>query len=146
MNDEVSTCAVDIASNTLIFSNLLKSEYGFNTDEWIEFSVNNIKMPSSSRPTGSYTIEFYQMIEGVYRLVDITTVGQEVVNIRALPGSLLDVGVDPLLDTTYTEDSMIFTFTLGHKILQNGFITIQLPPLLKFVNTPDCVSFSALID
>ena len=60
-------------------------------------------MPTSSRPTGDYEIEFYDNIDGVYRLVDIVTVSDK---FQALPGGLYSVNVEPLLATTYTKDTM----------------------------------------
>ena len=82
-------------------------------------------MPTSSRPTGEYEIEFYDNIDGIYRLVDIITVTDK---FRAIPGGLYQVDVMPLFGTTYTTDTMTFVFTLGHKILQDGFLTVKLPP------------------
>ena len=47
-------------------------------------------MPSSSRPTGTFTLEFYDLIDGVYRLVDITSVENK---FQAIPGGLENVNV-----------------------------------------------------
>ena len=76
-------------------------------------------------------------------LVDTVSV---VDKLQAIPGDLEQVSVDPLLGTTYTEDTMKFVLKLGHKLLQNGYLTIALPPELKFVNSPACLAFSDGID
>lgn len=100
-------------------------------------------MPTSSRPTGEYEIQFFDNIDGTYRLVDIVTVKDK---FRAIPGGLYQVNVSPLLGTTYTKDTMTIQFNLGHKILQNGFLTVKLPEELTFIDEPACLSFSDLID
>ena len=37
---------------------------------------------------------------------------------------------------------MTVEFLVGHKILQDGYLTIQLPPELYFVDDSSCRSFS----
>lgn len=114
VNDETSTCETDVDTNTFILSNLLNRGYSFDEFAWIEFSIDAIKMPSSSRPTGQYYIEYLDNIDGVYRLVDTVTVTNK---LSSLPGGLSEVSVEPLLATTYTEDTMSFSFILGHIML-----------------------------
>lgn len=132
-------CETDAENNTLIISDLLKERYTFEEFSYIEFSIDSIQMPSSSRPTGDYKIDFYDNIEGTYRLVDAVIVQDK---IRALPGGLSQVSVTPALGTTYTEDTMTFSFKLGHSLLKNGFLTVQIPEELKFVSSVTCQAFS----
>ena len=42
---------------------MLKDPYLFEELSYIEMSIDNIKMPSSIRPTGEYKVEFYAKIE-----------------------------------------------------------------------------------
>ena len=37
---------------------------------------------------------------------------------------------------------MTVEFLVGHKILKDGYLTIQLPPELYFVDDSSCLSFS----
>ena len=143
VNDETWKCETDPETNSFVLQELLKDPYEYEEFEWIEVAIDDIKMPSSSRPTGEYEIEFYDNINGVYRLVDVATVSDK---FQALPGGLYSVRVEPEQGTTYTKDTMKFIFTLGHKILQNGYLTIKLPPQLEFIESPECLAFSALID
>jgi len=80
------SCASDPSANALILSHVLKDRYTFNELSSIEFSVSDVRMPSSTRPTGTYTVEFLANIGGVYKLVDTATVTDM---LRALPGGLL---------------------------------------------------------
>lgn len=96
-------------------------------------------MPSSIRPTGEYKVEFYSKIDDVYRLVDTVTTRDM---LRALPGGLLQVNVDPLQGTTYTDDTMTISFLPGHTILKGGYLTIILPPELEFTRAASCKTFS----
>lgn len=96
-------------------------------------------MPSSIRPTGSYRVEFYAKIDEEYRLVDAAKT-QDM--LRALPGGLLQVGVASLYGTTYTDDTMTISFLPGHTILKGGYLEIELPPELYFVEAVSCLSFS----
>ena len=41
---------------------------------------------------------------------------------------------------------MVIEFLAGHKILQGGYLTVQLPPELYFVEDSSCDSFSAGFD
>lgn len=86
-------------------------------------------MPSSIRPTGSYKLEFFDKIGEDYKLVDTTEVTDM---LRALSGGLVEVNVAPAKGTTYINDTMTFSLTPGHKVLQGGYVTIIMPPELKF--------------
>ena len=88
VSDNSAVCETDLESNTFILSNLLNDRYIYDEFAWIEFSIDDIKMPSSSRPTGDYYIEYYDNIDGVYRLVDTVTATDK---LRAIPGGLFDV-------------------------------------------------------
>lgn len=138
-------CETDAADNAIILSHVLKDRYTYEEVSYIDFSVENIRMPSSIRPTGAYVVEFLAKVEGEYKLVDTATVYDM---LRALPGGLLQVRVTPELGTTYTEDTFTFSFLPGHKILQGGYFTIEIPPELTFVSKPQrrCLSFSALVE
>ena len=114
VNEETWKCQTEAETNTFILQDLLKQRYEYEEFEWIEIAIDDIIMPTSSRPTGEYEIEFYDTIDGVYRLVDTAKVSDK---FRALPGGLYSVNVSPLLGTTYTKDTMTFIFKLGHKIL-----------------------------
>jgi hypothetical protein len=92
-------------------------------------------MPSSSRPTGNFQIDFLDNIEGTYYLVDTVIVSDK---IRALPGGLSKVNVTPLFGTTYTDDTMTFELKLSHKLLQNGYLTIKIPKELTYLGSPGC--------
>ena len=143
VDSATTVCETNAAENMLILSKVLNERYSYEELLRIEFSINDIKMPSSSRPTGQYQIDFLQSIDGIYRLVDTVKVTDK---IRAVPGSLYEIEVEPLKGTTFTEDTMTFKLLVGHIILQNGYLTVRLPPELTFVNTPACLSFSAGID
>lgn len=114
VNEETWKCQTEAETNTFILQDLLKQRYEYEEFEWIEIAIDDIIMPTSSRPTGEYEIEFYDTIDGVYRLVDTAKASDK---FRALPGGLYSVNVSPLLGTTYTKDTMTFIFKLGHKIL-----------------------------
>lgn len=143
IRDGPKLCKTDVDTNTIILQDLLKDPYQFEEFELIEFSVDDIKMPSSSRPTGEYKIEFYDNIDGIYRLVDVVTVSDK---FRAIPGGLYSVNVIPQIGMTYNTDLMTVEFILGHKILQGGYFMMKLPPQLTFVDEPECLRFSEFID
>ena len=52
----------------------------------------DIQMPSSTRPTGAYPLEFYDNIEGEYRLVDTTVVYDK---IRGISGEIDKIEITP---------------------------------------------------
>jgi len=83
----------------------------------IEFGIMDIKMPSSTRPTGVYKINFYDNIEGKYELVDTVEVTDM---LRSLAGELKEVFVKPNLNQTYFEDIFDFEFLISHPILKGG--------------------------
>lgn len=95
VNPNTITCEADIDNHALIMSQVLKDPYLFEELSYIEMSIENIKMPSSIRPTGEYKIEFYAKIEeqgDQYLLVDTVTVTDK---IRAVPGGMTQVDVKP---------------------------------------------------
>ena len=105
VDSRTTVCETNAAENMLILSQVLNERYSFEELTRIEFSINDIKMPSSSRPTGQYQIDFLQSVDGTYRLVDTVKVTDK---IRAVPGSLYEIDVVPLEGTTFTEDTMTF--------------------------------------
>ena len=143
VNVNTWSCTVDKPSNTFIIEAKLLDPYTYSALEDIEFSIDAIPMPSSTRPTGTFTLEFYDLINEVYRLVDTTSVTDK---FRAIPGGLVNVNVVSKYGSTYTDDTMTFQLTLGHKILLNGFLTVKLPPELHFVDDAACIEFSDGID
>ena len=74
VNVNTWSCTTDTATNTFIIEAQLMDPYQYQQLADIEFAIDLIPMPSSSRPTGTFTLEFYDLIDGVYRLVDITSV------------------------------------------------------------------------
>lgn len=140
------SCAVDVANSAFVIDAVLFDTYSYKAGEWIEFSIDAIEMPSSIRPTGSYRLEFFDKIGEEYKLVDTTEVTDM---LRALSGGLVKVDVAPqpgTIFTTFTSETMTFSFIPGHKILQGGYVTIIMPPELKFEAGYACTGFSQNID
>ena len=137
------TCETDEESNTLIISNLLLDPYVYEEDQTIEFSILDIKMPSSTRMTGEYKIEFLDNIEGEYKLVDTTAVYDK---IRGLPGELDTISITPQVNQTDTEDTFDFEVKLSHAILQGGYLEIYFPEELYFTRNADCPLFGDSFD
>ena len=140
VNPDSTKCETDTASHALILSDVLSERYEYEEAQLIKFGIEDIRMPTSTRPTGEFKLEFYQSIDGFYRLVDIGTAKDK---LRAVAGGLKKIKVVPKLGTTYTEDTMTFTIELSHKILKGGFITVVIPNELSFVGTPTCLDFSS---
>ena len=131
-------CQPNFETNTLELRKVLRQKYQYNDDSIIEFSIKDIIMPSSSRPTGAYKLDFLTWVEwkGQYMLVDTVTVYDK---LRGIPGVLYQVEVTPRLNQTYTEDIFDFSFMAAHKILKRGSIEIVIPPELKFVDDAECL-------
>ena len=98
-------------------------------------------MPTSSRPTGAFKLEFLTWVERYqqYMLVDTGIVYDK---LRGIPGVLYQVEVKPRLNQTYIEDTFDFSFMAAHKILQRGQIEIVIPKELKFTDDAACLNFS----
>ena len=62
VDPEKAECQVNAETNTIELRRALRAPYRFGTESMIEFSIENIKMPSSSRPTGTYQLGFYSKI------------------------------------------------------------------------------------
>ena len=131
-------CQPNIETNTLELRKVLRQKYKYSSDSIIEFSIKDIIMPSSSRPTGAYKLDFLTWVEneGQYMLVDTVTVYDK---LRGIPGVLYQVEVIPRLNQTYTEDIFDISFMAAHKILKRGSIEIVIPPELKFVDEAKCL-------
>ncbi len=71
-NQFINMASVDCSTDQTTFTivRALKEPYLNDGKSYIELRINDIRMPSSERPTGSYRIDFFDKIEGVYRLVD----------------------------------------------------------------------------
>ena len=117
-------CAVNAETNTFEMKKVLREPYRFNSESIIEFSLLDIIMPSSSRPTGTYQIDFFTMIGEQYMLVDTVQVFDK---IRGIPGVLYSLDVVPMLNETYVEDTFDISFKAAHTILQGGFIEVEIP-------------------
>ena len=64
-------CSANITSNSVAFTDLIYDSYKYkNGGKFIEVAIFNVTMPSSIRPTGVYTIDFYDLVGSAYRLVD----------------------------------------------------------------------------
>jgi len=92
-------------------------------------------MPSSERPTGTYSIEFYDKIDGQYALVDTVQFKDK---LRAKAGVLNYVNVVPVANTTFSEDTLNFEIKTSHAILKGGSIELTLPPELTLLDTATC--------
>ena len=122
-------CQANVETNTLEMRRVLRDPYKFDAESMIEFSIKDIIMPTSSRPTGTYQIDFYTKVGEEYMLVDTVKVFDK---LRGIPGVLYDVDVVPTLNQTYVEDIFDLKFNVAHKILKGGFIEVVLPEELIF--------------
>ena len=95
-------------------------------------------MPSSSRPTGTYQIDFYTKIGDEYMLVDTVRVFDK---LRGIPGVFYNIDVVPTLNQTNVEDTFDFKFNVAHKILKGGFIELILPWELEYTEQAKCIQF-----
>ena len=68
-----------------MIKNFLSVGYNDNFREPINIGISNITMPNSSRPTGNYTISFYDFYVAGFKLIDTVTVKNLV---SALPGDV----------------------------------------------------------
>lgn len=139
VDSETFECQVNVETNTLELRRVLRDPYKFGAESMIEFSIEDIVMPSSSRPTGTYQLNFYSKIGDEYMLVDTVKVFDK---LRGIPGVLYGLDVLPMLNQTYVEDTFDFNFYAAHKILKDGFIEVVIPDELVFTDAARCVQFS----
>ena len=136
-------CQVNAETNAFELRRVLRDPYKFSPESMIEFSIMDIIMPSSARPTGTYQIDFYSMIGDEYMLVDTVQVFDK---LRGIPGELYNMDVIPTRNQTYEEDIFDFNFNVAHEILKGGFIEIVIPEQygdqLVFTEQARCVEFS----
>jgi len=97
-------------------------------------------MPSSVRPTGTYVVEFYDKIDGQYRLVDRSEAKDM---LRATSGELGKVKAISKTGQTYSEDVFDFVMLTSHSVLKGGFIEVTLPAEMQLLDTAACLSFQA---
>lgn len=88
----MTTIDCQISVNTIKLMHVLKEPYTHSNSSFIELGINDIKMPSSERPTGMYQIDFFDKISNVYYLVDTVTFEDK---IRAEFGLLEALEVTP---------------------------------------------------
>jgi len=131
-------CSTNKETNSFELTSVLKEPYEFEEFAMIELGIENIKMPTSTRPTGKFTIEFFDKIENEYRLVDTVEFYDK---IRSLAGELDSVNIIPRANITYNEDTFEFEFKTSHKILQGGSIEIVLPEELTLLDQAICEPF-----
>ena len=84
-NGIMSLCTPNTKENSFSIKNFLSVGYNDNLREPISIGIGNITMPSSSRPTGNYTISFYDYYVDGFKLIDTVTVANLV---QALPGDV----------------------------------------------------------
>jgi hypothetical protein len=83
----------EIKDNMITFSRFLVEPWEYKENLFIEIGVKNIMMPSSSRPTGTYSVSFYDKVDGDYVLVDRSSFEDK---IRAKPGEFVSVNIIPV--------------------------------------------------
>jgi len=81
----MSLCTADTKQNSFTIKNFLSVGYNLDIKEPISVGIGNITMPTSSRPTGDFTIQFYDYYEDGFKLIDQMTVSNLV---QALPGEV----------------------------------------------------------
>jgi hypothetical protein len=84
-NGIMGLCTPNIKENSFSIKNFLSVGYNDNLREPISIGIGNITMPRSSRPTGNYTISFYDYYVDGFKLIDTVTVANLV---QALPGDV----------------------------------------------------------
>ena len=66
-------------------------------------------MPSSTRPTGEVKVQFFDFVDGEYYLVDESSKSDL---LRASPGELTDLKVEPKVNMTYWTDEVQISLRL----------------------------------
>jgi hypothetical protein len=121
-------CSADITSNSITFKDLIFDSYKYKPGgKHIEVAILNVIMPSSIRPTGVFTIEFYDLVGDIYRLVDTA---QFTNLIQADSGELGQVNIRASQDSTWVVDTLTVTFQATHEILRGGWLEMIVPPEL----------------
>ena len=105
-------------------SNFIKEPYSPEEGIFIEFGVKGFRMPSSSRPTGSITVQTKDIFVSGKFLVDSSTLSDL---LRATPGDLYDVDVWPATNETYYYGLYKIDLKTGNEITKGGAIRVTFP-------------------
>ncbi|CAI2378427.1 unnamed protein product [Moneuplotes crassus] len=131
------TVTCTIISNVITLIDPFSVNYIPSSSEIIQFKFSGMTMPPSLKPPGNIVITTKIGTGSTFYDVDtISTSG----NFVSTVGSMTDYKATPTSLVAYAQTIYTFTFKPQHSILQNGYLTVDLP---SQISIPDAATSAA---
>jgi hypothetical protein len=124
------TAKCTVVDRTITLLNPFSVAYVPSASQIISFKIAGMTNPSTTRPVSEMTVTTKIGTSTLY-LVDESSQAEL---FSASAGTLLEASVSPDNLQTYTSTKYTFSFKTQHKVAQNGYITVDLPSQVSFVD------------
>lgn len=134
------TCTV--VGNTITLTNPFQINYTPTSSEVLGFKINGMTMPPSLKPPGAVIITSKVGSPTLYNVDTISATGLFVATV----GSMSEFSVTPTNRKTYVTTTYTFAFKPQNAILQNGYVTVDIPTQVSIPNPTTAASSCVRID
>ncbi|CAI2377119.1 unnamed protein product [Moneuplotes crassus] len=134
------TCTV--ISNVITLIDPFSVNYISTSSEILQFKVAGMTMPPSLKPPGNLVVTTKIGSGSTFYDVDTASASG---NFVATVGSMTDYSATPSNFLAYIQTTYTFTFKPQHNILQNGYVTVDLPTQISIPDAATSASSCASI-
>jgi len=135
------TVQCTVIGNTITLLDPFSVTYLPTSTEVLGFKIQGMVMPSSTRTTGAVVITTKI---GTTTFSSVDTVSNSNL-FTAVVGSMTEFSATPSVLSAYSTTTYTFSFKPQHVILQNGFVTVDIPAQVSIPNTATAASSCAII-
>jgi hypothetical protein len=130
------TVQCTVISNVITLIDPFDVAYTPASNEILSFKVTGMTMPPSVKSTGDVTV-VTKVGSTTFYSVDSASASNL---FQATVGSMTEFSVTPSVFTAYAISTYTFSFKPQHAILQNGFVTVDIPSQVTIPNTATAAS------